>query len=70
MFCSVNVGDPRGAVERHLKRVETSYAGLLEYYRIPGVPAIYVLDRQNVGRFITFGPVRKTEREKMIAAVL
>jgi thiol-disulfide isomerase/thioredoxin len=77
VLCSVNVGDSRGAAERYLKRVKISYAVLLDeesatrkHYRILGVPATYVLDRQDVVRFTTFGPVRKAELEKMIGALL
>jgi thiol-disulfide isomerase/thioredoxin len=77
VFLSVNVGDSRGAVERYLKGVEISYTVLLDeesatrkQYRIPGVPATYVLDRQNIVRFTTFGPLRKAELEKMIGALL
>jgi cytochrome c biogenesis protein CcmG/thiol:disulfide interchange protein DsbE len=76
-FCSVNVGDSRGAAERYLRRVEITYTVLLDeesatrrHYRIPGVPAIYVLDRKSVLRFTHFGPVGKAELEKAIGALL
>jgi thiol-disulfide isomerase/thioredoxin len=77
VFCSVNVGDSRGAAERYLHRVKISYPVLLDeesvtrkHYRIPGVPATYILDRQNVVRFTAFGPVRKGELEKTIETLL
>jgi len=77
VFCSVNVGDSKVTVERYLRNARISYTILLDeesatqrLYRMPGVPATYVLGRDNVIRFTAFGPVNRTELVKDIHALL
>ncbi len=66
-----------GVVERYLRKVKVSYAMLLDEeaktikrYRIPGVPTIYVPDRNNAVRAKIFGPAKKTDLEKIIRELL
>jgi thiol-disulfide isomerase/thioredoxin len=77
VFCSVNVGDRKATAERYLRHIRISYPVLLDeesvtrkLYRIPGVPTTYVLDRNGVVRFTTFGPLYKAELTKMVETLL
>jgi cytochrome c biogenesis protein CcmG, thiol:disulfide interchange protein DsbE len=77
VFCSVNVGGSKGAAERYLSSLKVAHTILLDeesvsikHYGISGVPTTYVLDRKNIVKFRTFGPVGKAKLEKTIQDLL